>query len=81
MAEERPIHAKSRVESGDRDRRMIVHAKSARMPFFAALGLFVLWIAALVVMAVVSGERPPESRRRPAPAPATAPAEPEPPHG
>jgi hypothetical protein len=57
-----------------------VKVKSARMKFFAALGLYFLWISALVVMSIVSGERPPESRDRPAPAPAAAPADPESPN-
>ena len=78
MAEERPRQGKNTVGPLDRDRRMFVNAKSARMQFFTALGLYLVWIAALVVLAVVSGERPPESRNKPAPAPATAPAETEP---
>ena len=32
--------------------------KSARRRFYAALGVFLLWVAALGAMAVVSGRRP-----------------------
>jgi hypothetical protein len=35
-----------------------VNRKWARTLFVAALGLYLLWFSALVVMAVVSGERP-----------------------
>ena len=69
------------MEPGEIDRRKIVilNVKSARMRFIAALGLYLLWIGALVALAVVSGERPPESKSRTVPAPATTPADPEPP--
>jgi hypothetical protein len=45
-----------------------VNWKSARSRFAAALALYVIWIGALVAMAVVSGARPVERPSRTAPA-------------
>jgi hypothetical protein len=53
--------------------------KTARTIFGAALALYLLWVAALLAMALVSGSRPSDARRPMAPAPADPPAEREPP--
>jgi hypothetical protein len=37
-----------------------------RWLFFAALGLFLAWVASLSVLAVVSGKKPPVPQSRPA---------------
>jgi len=37
---------------------MVVNVNSARKVFVAALALYLLWVAALATMAVVSGSRP-----------------------
>ena len=52
-----------------------MNAKSARIFFIAALGLYVLWFGALVGLAIVSGDRPATTRLRPAVAPARVPAD------
>lgn len=49
-----------------------MNAKSARLLFFAALGLYILWFGTLVGMAIVSGDRPATTRLRPAAAAAPA---------
>jgi hypothetical protein len=36
----------------------MMHVSSARKVFVAALALYLLWVAALATMAVVSGSRP-----------------------
>jgi hypothetical protein len=51
-------------------RSTVVNPKLARTLFFAALGLYLLWFVGLVILGVVSGDRPPERRARPASAPA-----------
>lgn len=38
--------------------------KTARMRFFAALALYLLWVGALAAMAVLSSSKPPASRSR-----------------
>ena len=42
-----------------------MNAKSARIFFIAALGLYILWFGALVGLAIVSGDRPATTRLRP----------------
>jgi hypothetical protein len=44
-----------------------VNPKSARTRFVAALALYILWIGALVALAIVSADRPPDARIRSAP--------------
>jgi hypothetical protein len=58
-----------------------VNLKSARTIFGAAVALYVVWIGALVAMAIVSGARPVDRRERHTPAPAAAPASSETPNG
>jgi hypothetical protein len=45
-----------------------MNRKLVRTFFLAALGLYLLWVAALIIMGVVSGDRPGAGRARPAPA-------------
>lgn len=78
LAARRPNRIKKPVEPAHSDRRIFVSAKSARIQFFGALGLYLLWVGVLVALAVASGERPSESRNRAAPA--VAPAAPEQPN-
>jgi hypothetical protein len=49
--------------NGHRDGRMVVNRKRARILFGLALGIYLLWLAALVTLAVVSGDRPGDGRR------------------
>jgi hypothetical protein len=53
-----------------------VNLKFARTFFVAALALYILWFGALVALAIVSSDRPPQARAR-SPAPASAPVVPE----
>ncbi len=57
-----------------RERNMAENIQRERAFFAAALALFVTWIGALVVLAVVSGARPSEGKTRHMPPPAAAPA-------
>ena len=52
-----------------------MNAKSVRIFFVAALGLYILWFGALVGLAIVSADRPATTRQRPVAAPAPAPGE------
>jgi hypothetical protein len=49
-----------------------VNVKSAHMQFVAAVTLYILWLGALVAMAIVSADRPATTRLRPVAAPARA---------
>jgi hypothetical protein len=53
---------------------MVANMKLARTLFGAALALYMVWIGALVALAVVSGARPAETKTRRVSAPAAAPA-------
>jgi hypothetical protein len=56
---------------------MVVTAKLARTLFVAALALYLIWLAALVTLGVVSGARPAEGNSRPATTAVASPAVPE----
>jgi hypothetical protein len=58
------------VDPVEFDRSMVVNAKSARIFFVAALGLYILWFGALVGLAIVSADRPATTRLRPVAVPA-----------
>jgi hypothetical protein len=55
---------------------MIVSIKRARTVFVAALACYLLWVGALVALAVVSGARPGDRRARIAPEPVAVPVAP-----
>jgi hypothetical protein len=60
-----------------RGKENVMHTKLARSLFGASLALYVLWVGALVALAVVSGNRPGERQPQLTPAAAAAPDKPE----